>query len=118
MIAGITFPEWKRFDTQFINPDALNLPHNDGSAEHDEYARSISDILHSKYIIGSINGYLTENSVELNSYMSLSPIDLEHGRQPSDRLFSLIKSDNFGRGKFHAREIRKRLLYPFKKRHA
>ncbi len=99
MSINIVLPQWKRFDTKFINLADLN-PASNGSAEaYRDYADHIAKTLNHESVIGNIDGYITRNGSHLNPYVLLDKIDAE---KQSNHLFKLMKLDTDNRGKFHS----------------
>jgi Fe-S cluster assembly protein SufD len=102
MVTGVVLPEWKRFNTKFIRPDVLNLLNDGNEALYEKYIQSFGDVFKSKYIIGNIDGYLSEHSERYKPDLSLSTIDLAKDIDVLPQVFSLMKLDTEGRGKFHS----------------
>ncbi len=102
MITGVALPAWKRFNTRFINPETLNLLNEGNEAQYNAYIKSFGDIIKGKYVLGNIDGYLPDDTAHVDPALSVAQIDAEKGRRPSDRLFSLLRIDTSGRGKFHS----------------
>ncbi len=102
MVTGLILPEWKRFNTKFIRPDVLNLLNDGNEALHEKYIQSFGDVFKSKYIIGNIDGYLSEHNERYKPDLSLSTIDLSKDVAALPQMFSLMKLDTEGRGKFHS----------------
>lgn len=102
MVTGVILPEWKRFNTKFIKPETLGILNNGSKEQYDGYIKSIGDKFKSKYVIGNIDGYLTEHNAQYEPYFSFVPIDIKNGINPSEYLFTLSKIDTSGRGKFHS----------------
>ncbi len=101
MVTAIRLPEWKRFNTKFISPEALNLLINGKGAVDHAYIKTVTDKLNSRSIMYNMDGYLAHENIADNPAVSLEEIDVVNNKKPP-KLFNLINLDTFNRGKFHA----------------
>ena len=102
MATGVLLPEWKRFQTQFVQPGMLHLL-NDGNKErYEKYVQTYGDVLKGKRSFGNIDGYLSGQNDPTIPGLSLSAIDLATDAGALPQLSGLMKLGTDGRGKFHA----------------
>ena len=102
MDAIIKLPDWKRFNTGLINRNLSLLSDEGSSTRYDDYKHLLEQTLKSKFIIGNIDGYLTQDTSQYERYFSLSHIDFRGSKIPHSDVFNLMRLDTFGRGRFYS----------------
>lgn len=97
-----SFPIWKRFTPGSIKLELLKEAESGTHEQYEEYKKLIEKNIETNYVIGNIDGYTTHGKQLYEPNVSLSSIDIKKGIVPTPHLFSLMKIDALGRGKFHS----------------
>ncbi|MGC8685071.1 MAG: SufD family Fe-S cluster assembly protein [bacterium] len=104
MDTPVTLPVWKRFNTGFIRLESLKTINTGTHDRYKEYKSSLEKGLKTRYVIGNFDGYTEAEQIQelYEPLFSISQIDATKGIIPSPYLFSIMKLDTSGRGKFHS----------------